>query len=240
MGVRSRGIRSRGVRSKRVRKLICGVVWVLVAAGGAGGQQGNAAGVPTSPAEVLRSMAARAGAVFVGSVTRIVPEGGTVEIDFKVQQPLLGVSAGSYTVHEWGGRWTGSRQRYRVGQRAMFFLHAPNASGLSSPVDGMTGVIPMIETGQKASEMVDLRWVGTRVQRPVGSQLATVNAGAMTLSDAARVVANWQVKTAEPVMYPMPGGTQPRPGPVAVDRGHGPDQSNQGHQPLEEQVNDQR
>lgn len=204
----------------RIREWMWGVVVLAVAAAGtAVAQQADVAAPATSVAGVLRSMAARAGVVFVGSVQRIVPEGGVVEIDFRVQQPLIGVSGSTYVAREWAGRWTGSQQRYRVGQRAMFFLHAPGASGLSSPVDGMMGVVPLVQTGVKTGAMVDLRWVATKVERAVGSPLAAAGTGAMTLADATRVVSNWQVKTPEPVLYPMPGGVKPRP--VMVMQGAG-------------------
>ncbi|MBW4039236.1 MAG: hypothetical protein HIU91_10240 [Acidobacteria bacterium] len=227
----------------RVREWMCGVVLVLaVAAGDASGQQADVAAPATSVTDALRSMASRAGVVFVGSVTRVVPEGGVVEIDFKVQQPLLGVSAGTYVAREWAGRWTGAQQRYRVGQSAMFFLHAAGVSGLSSTVDGMMGVVPLVQTGGKAGAMVDLRWVATRVQRAVGAPLVGAATGAMTLADASRVVVHWQVKTTEPVMYPMPGGAKPSPRPVAVTEGQGQGgvRGGMGHVPVEEQINDER
>ena len=153
----------------RVRGCVWGVLLVVVVAGGAGAQQA-AVGMPTtSVASVLRSMASRAGVVFVGSVHRIVTEGGVVEIDFTVQQPVIGVVGGTYVAREWAGRWTGGQQRYRVGQSAMFFLHAPGASGLSSPVDGMMGVVPLISMGSTSGALVDVRWVATKVTRAVGA-----------------------------------------------------------------------
>ena len=186
-------------------------VWGIVLVAGAAGVSAAQQAPPASVAGVLRTMASQAGVVFVGTVQRIVPAGGVVEIDFIVQQPLLGVSGGTYVAREWAGRWTGAQQRYRVGQSAMFFLHAPGASGLSSPVDGMIGVLPLVQTGMKTGAMVDVRWVATRVTRAVGAPLAAVDTGAITLAAASSVVSNWQVKTPEPVLYPMPGGVKPRP-----------------------------
>lgn len=202
-----------------IRGYICVVALSLVVAGGARGQQQEVMLPPTTVSAVLRSMASRAGVVFVGSVQRIVPEGGVVEIDFAVQQPLAGVSGRTYVAREWAGRWMGAQQRYRVGQSAMFFLHAPGASGLSSPVDGMIGVVPLVQSGTKLGAMVDLRWVATRVNRAMGAPLAAADTGAMSLADAARVVSSWQVKTPEPVLYPMPGGVKRIPGVMQQGKG---------------------
>jgi hypothetical protein len=56
-------------------------------------------------------------------------------------------------------------------------LHAPGASRMSSPVDGMDGAIPIVRGGsvplvanssaRVAPPAVDLRWVGTKLLRPV-------------------------------------------------------------------------
>jgi hypothetical protein len=68
-----------------------------------------------------------------------------------------------------------------VGQRFLILLHAPSAAGLSSPVGGMDGAIPIrgsvlagLQAGRLAGNAapadgrtVDLRWVATRVVRPV-------------------------------------------------------------------------
>lgn len=205
---------------------ICGILFA-VAAGRAAAQQSNStlqtgmADPPASIAEVLRSMASRAGVVFVGRVQRIVPDGSVVEVDFQVEQPVLGVAAGRYVAREWAGRWSGGQQRYRVGQRAMYFLHAPGASGLSSAVDGMMGIVPVIPMGANAGALVDVRWLATRVKRSVGSPLAGGNASAITLADATAVVSQWQMRLPEPVLYPMPGGTLPRPVRVVANQGSG-------------------
>src|ERR1700721_169838 len=46
-----------------------------------------------------------------------------------------GVSAGEpFVLREWAGLWAGGVERYRVGQRLLMLLHAPDAMGLSSPV----------------------------------------------------------------------------------------------------------
>ena len=82
------------------------------------------------------------------------------------------------------GLWAGDNQRYRVGQRLLMLLHAPSAAGMSSPVGGLDGAIPIRQGGAAPSQAddtaaaqppyVDLRWLGVRVPHAVsyGSETA--------------------------------------------------------------------
>jgi hypothetical protein len=202
----------------RVCKWALGAMLAVVG-GGALGQQPLGSVPATSVGGVLRGLAARAGVVFVGQVQSIKPEGGVVVVAFQVQQPVLGVVGGSYVMREWAGRWTGGQQRYRVGQRAMFFLHAPGGSsneetgnggaGLSSPVDGMMGVVPVVPMGAGAGALLDVRWLATRVQRSVGSPLVDAGTGAVALADAVTVVAQWRTAPEmEPERVELPVGVR--------------------------------
>ena len=166
-----------------------------------------------SVAEVLRSLASRAGLVFVGQVESITPRGGVMEIVFSVQKQVLGDVGSTYTLREWAGQWAGGQQRYRVGQRAMVFLYAANAGGLSSPVDGMAGVVPLIPMDADVDPLIDVRWLAAKVARPVGKPIADADFGAMALADAAAVVANWDRKEPQPKPEPrpLPVGLRPRP-----------------------------
>jgi hypothetical protein len=208
----------------RVGSWVLGVMLAVGAAGGVvRGQQAEASVAPgtsvpaTSVGGVLRGMAARAGVVFVGQVLRIEPKGGAVEVTFQVQQAVLGVVGGTYVMREWAGRWTGGQQRYWVGQRAMFFLHAPSVSpnggaGLSSPVDGMMGVVPLVPMGANAGALLDARRLAARVRRPVGAPLADAATGAIALADAVTVTANWQTRSVpEPKSVGLPVGVRPQP-----------------------------
>jgi hypothetical protein len=191
-----------------VRGWVLGVT--LAMGSGASGQQPDAnvlAMPPTSVGVALRGLAARSGVVFVGQVQSIVPKDGVVEITFRVQQPVVGVVGGTYVMREWAGRWTGGQQRYRVGQRAMFFLHAPSAAGLSSPVDGMAGVVPLIPMGANTDALLDVRMLAARVARPMGSPLVDAKFGAIALMDAKTVVRNWRVEQQrEPMKRSLPAG----------------------------------
>jgi hypothetical protein len=183
---------------------------VLAVGGGALGQQPVESVPATSVGGVLRGLASRAGVVFVGQVQSIKPEGGVVVVTFQVQKAVLGVVGGTYVMREWAGRWTGGQQRYQVGQRAMFFLHAPSAAGLSSPVDGMMGVVPMVPMGANADALLDVRWLASRVRRSVGSPMVGADTGAVALADAVTVTKSWQTTSMpEPTSVLLPMSMRP-------------------------------
>jgi hypothetical protein len=105
---------------------------------------------PATVEDALQQMSAAAGVIFTGQVTairRIPGEGGasgTVEIDFLVNNAVRGCVAGqTYTLREWAGLWVDSSGRYRVGQRLLMMLRSPGPSGISSPVGGMDGAVPI-------------------------------------------------------------------------------------------------
>ncbi len=99
----------------------------------------------TLPAAIL-NLASRAAVVFAGEVTAIRPTGDVVAIDFRVDQVLKGAATATFTLREWAGLWTGGQPRYAPGERAILFLNAPGKNGISSPVDGMDGVLPLTPT----------------------------------------------------------------------------------------------
>lgn len=96
---------------------------------------------------------------------------GVVEVKFRVEQAVKGPAAGSvYTLREWAGLWSAmGGGQYRLGQRLLVFLYAPDARGMSSPVRGLDGAVPLRGVGvapgpddlgsTAADWMVDLRWV---------------------------------------------------------------------------------
>jgi hypothetical protein len=157
---------------------------VLLMASMAWGQVATSAGSQTVT-DVLHQMSDRADVIFMGQVLTVhLPEGGSpasgiVEIQFRVDQAIRGCKTGQpYVLREWGGLWAGGSGRYRVGQRMLMFLHAPSAGGMSSPVGGLDGAIPIRQSGIGAplSEnvppppslpFVDLRWLGARLPRAV-------------------------------------------------------------------------
>jgi hypothetical protein len=144
----------------------------------------EAAGAPQDVETALHQMSDKADVIFVGHVTAVKRQdgegiaSGVVEVDFQVDQAVRGCTAGTpYALREWAGLWEGDDQRYRVGQRLLMLLHAPGAAGMSSPVDGMDGAIPIVRGGsgalvagssaRVAPPAVDLRWVGAKLLHSV-------------------------------------------------------------------------
>ncbi len=174
------------------------------------------AGLDTSLGDALRSLTARAGVVFAGQVIAVKRLGGVVEITFRVDEAVVGDVSASYTLREWGGLWTGGRERYRVGQRAMFFLHAAKATGggragFGSPVDGMDGVVPLVPMGADAPALLDVRRLATRVLRAQGQPM---QGDAIAMPDAVRVIAAARAVVPaggefEPVRLRLPQGVVP-------------------------------
>lgn len=194
--------------------LLVGAAGVGLLAGGRGAfaqQRGERAPAGSLGAE-LRGLASRAGVVFVGQVRKVEPKGGVVEVTFDVQQPVLGVVGGSYVMREWTGLWTGGARHYWVGERAMFFLHAAGVAadggvGLSSPVDGMMGVVPVVPMGANGKALLDVRWLAARVKRRVGAPLVDADTGAVALADAVTVTRRWETDSvAEPKSARLPEG----------------------------------
>ncbi len=169
--------------SAKVRSL-CAMAVVLALANAVACAQLSSS-INTPPATVddaLHQMSDKADVIFTGQVIAIRQhEGqngasGYVEVEFRVDLAVRGCTAGMpYVLREWGGLWEGGARRYRVGERLLMFLHAPGPSGLSSPVSGMDGAVPIHGSSSTAvagataaqTPMADLRWVGTHVLHPV-------------------------------------------------------------------------
>lgn len=181
-------------------------------AGEARGQGAAAAAVPqTGLAGEFGSLASRAAVIFVGQVVSIVRRSGAVEINFTVEQAILGAPGTQYTLREWAGLWPQGQFRYTVGQRALVFLHAGSAAGFGSPVDGAEGVVPVVVQGANAPELLDVRRLSAALLRPVGTPLASEAGDAIQLSEALSLIAaGLRQATAtgmprpEPVRLPMP------------------------------------
>jgi hypothetical protein len=185
----------------------------------------------TTIEDALHRMSDQAGVVFVGEVIAVryvAGEGGAsgvVEVEFRVDQAVRGCMAGgSYVLREWAGLWSGGDQRYRVGQRLLMLLHTPGSGGVTSPVGGMAGAIPIrgsaswLQAAATASTtpspVADLRWVGTRLRRSImyrdaSTPLANADSAAKdvtsdsstaaqqaAVSTVVNMLADWQKKDA--------------------------------------------
>jgi hypothetical protein len=135
--------------------------------------------------DAIRNLATRAGVVFVGQVTSIEHKSDIVEVHFAVQQTVQGTVGTTYTLREWAGLWPQGEQRYTLGQRAMIFLHPTSTAGLSSPVDGMEGIVPLVPMGADTTPLLDVRRLATRIKRPVGLPMTSE---AVSLDDAIAAV----------------------------------------------------
>jgi len=155
----------------------------------------------------LHAMSRLASVIFAGQVVAVrrIDGGngatGVVEIQFAVEDAVRGGCGSIYTLREWAGLWPAGEEPFRVGQRFLMLLHAPSAAGLSSPVGGMDGAIPIRGIGQTQASgseetaparivaantssarisalqevrVVDLRWVGTRVVQPMSYRTTPV------------------------------------------------------------------
>jgi hypothetical protein len=184
----------------RVRQWLVWLLWPAIA----GGAQ---AAPDVSVTAALGNLSARAAAVFVGQVTAIRREAGIVEVVFRVDTPVVGKTGSTYTLREWAGMWPPGMQRYRVGERALVFLHGASGAGLSSAVDGREGVVPVMADSD-GTVLLDVRRLATRVLRQVGQPLVDGD-GAMALKDALPVIQSRGVTTVRPVRRPLPPAVMP-------------------------------
>ena len=91
-----------------------------------------------------------AGMVFSGTVLRVeaVPAATdraipAIQIKFRVDRAIVGVRQGQIlTIHEWIGAWS-SHRPMQVGKHMLLFLYRPSRLGLTSPVGGRLGQIPI-------------------------------------------------------------------------------------------------
>jgi hypothetical protein len=165
--------------------------------------------IPGATAATLEALAGRAGVIFAGQVAEVRrnDDGGYVDVVFHVDTAVRGCGhASTYVLREWAGLWIGREDRYIVGQKLLMLLAARGPSGVSAPVGGMAGRIPLAGTRMPplargtgvapadtaaedaGEEAVDLRWVQALSVRGV------------SLQSSAAVRADWR----GPVL-PLPG-----------------------------------
>jgi hypothetical protein len=177
------------------------LLWLLWPAMAASAQTAPDASVEAALANLSR----RAATAFVGQVVDIRRNAGVVEIQFRVDTPVLGQAGGTYTLREWAGLWPQGQWRYRVGERALVFLHGTSSAGLSSAVDGGEGVVPVM-ADTDGTVLLDVRRLSTRVQRQLGEPLADVSNGAIALKDALPLIASRGTGPLRPIGRPLPPG----------------------------------
>lgn len=184
------------------------LIWLLWPAIAMSAQQGVVGAPDVSVTAALTNLSQRAATVFVGQVVGIRQNAGVVEVQFRVDTPVVGQAGGSYTLREWAGMWPQGQSRYRLGQRALVFLHGTSSAGLSSVVDGAEGMVPVIADSD-GTLLLDVRRLSTRVQRQVGAPLSDVSDGAIALNDALPVIESRGVTIRRPVRRPLPPSVTP-------------------------------
>ncbi|HYX69831.1 MAG TPA: hypothetical protein VE825_11905, partial [Terriglobales bacterium] len=138
------------------RRLGLGLCCFLLLAAGVGALPARGGGPRSAPSgATLQQLGRHAGFIFRGrvlSVDRPKPARGsvtTVQITFQVLEGIRGVRTGErLTTREWAGLWGAGRPRYRVGQEMLLFLYPRSRLGLTSPVSGDLGVLPIDAAGQ--------------------------------------------------------------------------------------------
>ena len=107
---------------------------------------------PTTTEDALRQMLAQSAIAFTGQITALRHTGQIAEIDFAVDDAILGVIPNAtYTLREWAGLAPATTPQFQIGRRYLMFLHAPGPGGLSSPVGGPDGAIPILPGNDAAS-----------------------------------------------------------------------------------------
>ena len=113
---------------------------------------------PATTEDALRQMFDQAGIIFTGQVTAVrltaTAQGptGVLEVDFSIDDAIRGTAARTtYILREWGGLTPNADTPFLVGHRYLVLLHSPGPSGLTSPVGGPDGVIPIVPGNDAAS-----------------------------------------------------------------------------------------
>ena len=106
-----------------------------------------------------KEVARAAGMIFMGTMLNAQyqqPTPGhsfpTVRGKISVIHAIAGVRSGQIvTIHEWAGVWTSQR---RMRTPTLFFFYAPSAAGLTSPVGGALGHVPLDSSGKTVAGWV--------------------------------------------------------------------------------------
>ena len=178
---------------------------------------------PETVVDVLHQISDKADVIFVGQVGAIRrPNDGVVEVEFRVNEAIRGCSVGTpYILREWSGLWVGGTARYHVGEQLLMLLHAPSAAGVSSPVGGLDGAIPIRQGGSVATAedtgaprqppFVDLRWLGVKVPHAISYRSEpphTAKSAGMAVSLSAQLQTGLTGSSGVAPISPLNGGGQ--------------------------------
>jgi hypothetical protein len=108
---------------------------------------------PLTTEDALHQMLDQSGIVFTGQVTAVDHNNAAIlEVTFAVDDAIFGVAPNStYTLREWAAVSPAEASQFEIGRRYLMFLHAAGPGGLSSPVGGPDGAIPILPGNEAAS-----------------------------------------------------------------------------------------
>ena len=163
---------------------------------------------PTTTAAALEEISRQAGRILVGTVVDVHLAGGgrpvdwpdgerMMEITLQAEDCVRGCAPGQrFVLREWASLWRGQPHRYRVGQRAVWMLYPQSTSGVSSPVCGMLGVLPISAVNDGQS--VDLRWLQTDVQRGSAGRFTATGTVMHPMAAAAQAAGSPEISLEQP------------------------------------------
>lgn len=169
----------------------------LQPAAGAGEGSGQASGM--RPEDALARLVQEAGVIFAGEVYAVrMPEGqqnaGTkggqhsanpdaVEVEFRVDQGVRGVTIGNpYVMREPLAEWRSQGEVLTLHKRAVVLLTKPDAAGMSRPVEGLRGVLPI--DGNNNVDLSGLHAAAGASAAVPGAAAGTPGAAVMNLGQA--------------------------------------------------------
>lgn len=177
--------------------------------------------IPEAAAAVLRTYSELAGVIFAGHVVEVQRHDavGYVDVVFAIDRPVRGCEGlKRYVLREWAGLWGVDPPRYGVGQRLLMILAPRGPAGMSAPLGGMAGRIPMLgmrppplahatgvapadtSQGAEAEDAVDLRWIEAQALRSTASG---------SIARAQTMQADDWVGPAAPMFSPRAGAEEP-------------------------------
>ena len=138
-----------------------------------------------------RQVARAAGLIFTGKVVSVESHAptqaspvATVEAKFRVDRGIAGVHSGQLvTIREWAAIWPMQRPIRRDGSLVLFFFYPPSSAGLTSPVGGAVGQVPLDAKGN-----VRDGWVDTPAKGPLRPPQTAVTLPQIRLSQLERAI----------------------------------------------------
>lgn len=184
-------------------RFLCVLTALFPWASGLGAQAPGPASTPSL--DDFQRTVRQSGVIFDGTVTTVECEVGknklpqTYRVRFQVKQGVRGVGeASTFVLREWAGLWTAGRPpRYWVGERVVLFLYPPSRAGLTSPVGGTKGKLPVVADAIHGSQvLLPSDWLAGVGPPPAASSAGTGKSPSAKTSpiQSTRVPVAWLVQ----------------------------------------------